>query len=101
MELNEFIKQTIIQVTDGIMEGHKYIDDNKYGSGVNDGNNEINFDIAVTSNEESTTGVDGKLSVANILSFGGKDEISNAAVNSNRVQFKIYVHLNPRKNNFK
>lgn len=28
MELNEFVKQTIIQITDGIRAGHEYITEN-------------------------------------------------------------------------
>jgi len=94
MELKEFVRQTIIQITDGIREGHKYIQDNKFGEGVNDDRyKEVNFDVAVTSNEESTTGVSGKLSVASVLSIGGQDEISNAATNTSRIQFKIFVHV--------
>jgi hypothetical protein len=33
MELKEFIKQTIIQITDGMLEGHKYVKENNFGSG--------------------------------------------------------------------
>jgi hypothetical protein len=94
MELKEFVKQTIIQITDGIREGHKYIEENNFGQGVNDDKyKEVNFDVAVISNEEATTGVAGKLSVASVLSFGGKDESTQAATNSSRIQFKIYVHV--------
>lgn len=46
MELKEFIKQTIIQITDGLREGHKYIQDNKYGDGVSDDKEkEICFEV--------------------------------------------------------
>lgn len=94
MELKEFVKQTIIQITDGIREGHQYIEENNFGEGVNDGKyKEVNFDVAVTSNEEATTGIGGKLSVASVLSMGGKDETTSAATNSSRIQFKIYLHV--------
>ena len=53
MELKEFIKQTIIQITDGLREGHKYIQDNQFGEGVNDTKfKEVNFDVAIATNEE-------------------------------------------------
>jgi hypothetical protein len=94
MELKEFVKQTIIQITDGIREGHNYIAENNYGDGVNDEKyKEVNFDVAVTSNEESTTGVGGSLSVASVLSLSGKDETTNAATNTSRIQFRIFLHV--------
>ncbi len=94
MELKEFIKQTIIQITDGIREGQQYIDENNFGDGVNDKKyKEVNFDVAVSSNEEETTGVGGKLSVASVFSLGGKDEATSTATNTSRIQFKIYLHV--------
>lgn len=98
MELKEFIKQTIIQLTDGLREGHKYIQDNQFGKGVNEEKyKEINFDIAVTSNEEATTGIGGKISVANVFSVGGKDESSTKASNVSRIQFKTYLHVSTKQ----
>ena len=94
MELKEFIKQTIIQITEGIREGNKYIKDNKFGEGVNDDNYEtIDFDIAVTSNEEETTGIGGKIFVANLFSAGAKDETTTKASNASRIKFKIFLNV--------
>jgi hypothetical protein len=99
MELKEFIKQTIIQITDGMLEGDKYVKENNFGSGVDDSRGkEINFDVAVTSNEEEKTGVAGKISVANILSFGGNGENVNKASNVSRIQFKLILHVKAKKN---
>ena len=98
MELKEFIKQTIIQITDGMLEGDKYVKENNFGSGVSDSHGkEINFDIAVTSNEEEKTGVAGKISVANIMSFGGNGENVTKASNVSRIQFKLILHVKTRK----
>ena len=99
MELKEFIKQTIIQITDGLVEGHKYVDENNFGYGISDSSGkEINFDIAVTSNEEETTGIGGKISVANVFSVGAKGENTTKATNVSRIQFKTYLHLTmPKK----
>jgi hypothetical protein len=98
MELKEFVKQTIIQITDGLREGHKYIQDNNFGEGVSDDKGkEITFDIALTSNEEETTGVGGKISVANIFTAGAKDETTTKASNISRIQFKMYLHVKTKQ----
>ncbi len=98
MELKEFVKQTIIQITDGLREGHKYIQENDFGEGVNDDKyKEVNFDVAVSTNEEETTGIGGKLSVASVISFGGKDEASSKSTNNSRIQFKIYLHVKTKQ----
>ena len=94
MELKEFIKQTIIQITDGLVEGHKYVSENNFGEGISDtSGKEINFDVAVTSNEEETTGVGGKIAIANIFTAGAKGENTTKASNVSRIQFKTYLHL--------
>lgn len=99
MELKEFIKQTIIQITDGLVEGHKYVNQNNFGHGISDASSkEINFDVAVTSNEEEKTGVGGKISIANVFSAGAKEESTTKATNVSRIQFKTYLHLTmPKK----
>lgn len=99
MELKEFIKQTIIQITDGLVEGHKYVDENDFGSGISDSSGkEISFDVAVTSNDEETTGIGGKISIANVFNVGAKGESTTKATNVSRIQFKTYLHLTmPRK----
>ena len=50
MELKEFIKQTIIQITEGVIEGHKHIIEHG-GEGVYDEYHPMNFDVAVVSDE--------------------------------------------------
>lgn len=98
MELKEFVKQTIIQISDGIREGHQYVQENKYGEGVDDRYyKDINFDVAVTTNEEEKTGIGGKLSVANILSAGANTEEISKASNFSRIQFKISLHIKTKK----
>ena len=94
MELKEFITQTNIQITDGLREGHKYVQDNNLGKGVSDSMpKEINFDIAVSSSEEEKTGIGGKISVASILSLGANNEATFKASNVSRIQFKIFVNV--------
>ena len=94
MELKEFVKQTIIQITDGLREGHKYVQENNFGKGVSDNNpKEINFDIAVSSNEEEKTGIGGKITVASMFSLGANDEAITKASNVSRIQFKIFLNV--------
>lgn len=94
MELSEFIKQTIIQITDGLVEGHKYVNENKFGSGISDSSGkEISFDVAVTSIEGERTESGGKISIANVFSAGANGENTISSTNVSRIQFKTYLHL--------
>jgi len=94
MELKEFIAQTIIQITDGLRDGHDYVSQNGYGDGINDGfSKEVSFDIAVSSNEEESSGVKGRISVANILSTGAQETSKSISSNVSRIQFKISLHV--------
>ena len=52
----------------------------------------VKFDVAVTTSEEDKTGVGGKLSVANLISIGGKEENTNQNTNFSRVQFYVEVY---------
>lgn len=80
MKLKEFIKQSIIQITEGVRDGHKYIVSNDYGSGVRNVTcKEVKFDIAVTTNEEEKTGISGKLNVVSFFNAGiDKEGISKS-----------------------
>lgn len=94
MELNEFISQTIKQITDGLIEGSQYIKEKSSGSeGVRDDYTRVNFDVAVTTNEGEKDKIGGKVSVAQIFSAGGSTESSNTTSNSSRIQFDILIHV--------
>ena len=99
MELKEFIKQTIIQITDGVKDGHEYIVSKGYGEGVSDSiYTEVNFDIAVTTNEEEKTGMAGKLNVVSFFNVGLNKEDVSKSINYNRIQFKLNVGIKTRGN---
>lgn len=94
MELKDFIEQTITQIAQGIKAGDDFIQKNSLGYGVDDEKGkEIQFDIAVTTNEEEKTGLGGKVSVAHIFSAGASNESASKSSNVSRIQFKIFVHL--------
>ena len=99
MELKEFIKQTIIQITDGVKDGHDYIVSNDLGSGISDTiYKEVSFDIAVTTNEEEKTGIGGKLNVVNFFNAGISKEDISKSTNYNRIQFKLSLDIKTQGN---
>jgi hypothetical protein len=90
MDLKEFVKETLTQIADGLKESNEYIKENQNGFIHKDYMN-VKFDVAVTTSEEDKTGLGGKLSVANLISFGGKEENTNQNTNFSRVQFNVNV----------
>ncbi len=99
MELKEFIEQTIIDITDGIRSGHEYLEKNKYGKVVEQlYSYKINFDVAVSTSEEKTSGIKGKILVVNIISAGGKKTTTTQASNLSRIQFKVVLDINTNTN---
>ena len=71
MDLKEFVKETLVQIADGLNEGNEYIKE-KHDGYIFKNMMNVKFDVAVTTSEEDKTGVGGKLSVANLISIGGK-----------------------------
>lgn len=97
MELKEFIKETIVQISEGIRDGQKYIDDHNYGQGIMDNKGkEISFDVAVTSEAEDKIGGGVKISVASILNVGGDGSNTLKSSNLSRIQFKLYLKINAK-----
>ncbi len=98
MELKEFIKQTIIDITNGIQEGHSFIQTENFGKGINTVNPiKVNFDVAVSTNQEKTSGIGGKISVVDIFSANGKNEQSLLSSNISRINFHIFVDIDTPK----
>ena len=91
MDLKEFVKETLTQIADGLNEGNEYIKEKHDGFIHRDYMN-VKFDVAVTTIEEDKTGVGGKLSVANLITIGGKEENTNQNTNFSRVQFNVNVY---------
>ena len=92
MELKEFIKQTIIQISEGVIEGHKHIIEHG-GEGVYDEYHPVNFDVAVVSDEQAKTDIGGKISVASIFSTGAGSEKIQKNTNHSHIQFQIQIHV--------
>ncbi|UKN01193.1 hypothetical protein K6119_15795 [Paracrocinitomix mangrovi] len=93
MELKEFISETIKQIADGLVEGNKYVQDNHGGDGIENGYKRVKFDIAITSNEESSNEASGKITVAQIFGAGASSSSSDKKQNYNRIEFDTQVHI--------
>jgi hypothetical protein len=92
MELKEFISETLIQIADGIQEGHKYICDKNKGGGVNDTRLiTIRFDVAVTILDEEKSGISGKIGIVNLISAGGDNGNTSSNTKYSRIEFSLPV----------
>lgn len=98
MELKEFISKSIKDVVDAMIESQDYIQKQGYGEGLDDGYKRLNFDIAVTSQDESKTGGSGKISVASVFSVKGEKENNQATTNYSRIQFSTLVAIDTKRN---
>ncbi len=94
MELKEFIEQTINSVIEGVSAAQ-----NNHGGYVNNEESvgshprqsrNINFDIAVTVEEQKQSGVGGKISVWKSSVSGAVDESSNNQTVS-KIKFDVPV----------
>lgn len=94
MELKDFISETIKQITDGILEGSSYVKErSKSSEGVSDGYTKIDFDIAITTNEENKDDFGGKVSVVQVFSAGGSTSKLASTLSQNRIKFQVLAHI--------
>jgi hypothetical protein len=94
MELKDFISGTIKEITDGILEGDKYVKDkSKNSEGVRSQYTKINFDVGVTTNEEEKGSIGGKVSVIQIFNVGASTENASKVSNFNRIQFELLINV--------
>ena len=94
MELKDFISETIKQITDGILEGNTYIKEKSNSlEGIRNKYTQIDFDIAVTSNEENKGDLGGKISVVHVFSAGASTSKSASTSSQNRIQFNVHAAI--------
>ncbi len=100
MQLDEFVKVTIMQVVKGVKDAQE--EAAEYGAVVNPRELEgkgmrketnIAFDVALTLTGTNAEEVGGKLTVASILNLGGKVTGSDTRQETSRVQFDVAVAL--------
>ncbi|HEY1039693.1 MAG TPA: hypothetical protein VGF30_09830 [Bacteroidia bacterium] len=96
MDLKDFVSQTLKQINDGLQEGHQHVKTSG-GEGVHNGYFNVAFDVALTTNNEESSDVGGKITVASIFQAGGKKEKTTESTNYSRIQFSVSVHVKTGK----
>lgn len=111
MELDEFVKETLLQITKGVADSQLEI--SKIGGIVNpairlakqssdshvgtlyEGQNVyiVDFDIAISVSEGTGSKADGKLTVASLFSVGGGTSSSETNSTLSKVSFKVPLAL--------
>lgn len=94
MELKDFISETIKQITDGILEGSSYVREKSNSSeGIKNQYTKIDFDIAITTNEEDKRDLGGKVSVVQVFNAGASASKSASTSSQNRIKFEVFAHI--------
>lgn len=94
MELGQFISETIKQITDGILEGNRYVKEKSGSSeGVRSKYTNVKFDIAISANDEKGDEAGAKIAVAQVFNIGGKINKNLKTTHENRVQFEVMVNV--------
>jgi hypothetical protein len=97
MELKDFISETIKQITDGILEGSSYVKEKSHSTeGIKNQYTRIDFDIAITTNQENKDDLGGKVSVIQVFSAGASTSKSASTSSENRIKFEVLAHVNTK-----
>lgn len=92
MQLQEFVSTTINEIAAGLQESHKHLETS--GSKVDDAHSiSIDFDIAVLSEDQTTSNTGAGLTVASVFTAGHKMENDNKTQITNRVKFSVRVNI--------
>ncbi|HDX8401316.1 TPA: hypothetical protein RQN00_001405 [Aeromonas dhakensis] len=100
MQLDEFVKTTLMQVVKGVKEAQEAAAE--FGAVVNPRPEEgwgkrretnVSFDVALTVSDTSAGEIGGKLTVASLLNFGGKITETDLKQETSRIQFEVMMAL--------
>ena len=100
MQLDEFVKTTLMQVAKGVKDAQQEAEE--MGAVVNPRPEEgwgkrretsVSFDVALTVSDTSAGEVGGRLTVASMLSFGGKTTETDLRQETSRIQFEVTLAL--------
>jgi len=108
MELKDFVKETLSQISEGIQESLApvrnaggYVNpatrintkstDSSHFASMDAGRNVflVDFDVAVTVTEETGTNAKAKLSVASLVDLSAGGNSGNVSSSTNRISFKV------------
>lgn len=112
MDLKDFVKETLVQISTGVQEsieavresggftnpaasGNVKSDSSSHFGSMGEGQNVflVDFDVAVTVDENSEVSGGGRLKVAGVFAVGGEAGNSSKSSSTNRVSFKIPLAL--------
>jgi hypothetical protein len=111
MDLKEFVKETLVQITAGVRDAQAEVrtlggivnpatlsrseGGGSYFSSVDDMHHVflVDFDVAVTVSENTGTNAQAKLNVATLLSLGAGGQSANSSAATNRLTFKVPLAL--------
>jgi hypothetical protein len=112
MDLKDFVKETLVQISTGVQESIEEVREsggftNPAALGGTKGENKshvgsmgegqnvfwVDFDVAVTVDENSEVSGGGKLKVAGVFSVGGEAGSGTKSSSTNRVSFRIPLAL--------
>lgn len=100
MELKEFVKESLVQIDQGILEADKEIDRGIFYSGTSD-NRSFEFDIAVMTKLEKGRNAKGEIKVVGIGDFGGKFINTTTNTSVSRIKFGVHFANDGNPNNKK
>ncbi len=92
MELQEFIKNTLTSIVNGLNEANQSFT-GKANFKLDTEKGEVHFDIAITVSEEDKKSGGAGIKVY-ALKLGGEKEISNIQESVSRIQFKVIPSQN-------
>lgn len=112
MELKDFVKETLVQITQGVHESIVQVresggytnpavrtntksSDSSHFANLGFGRNVflVDFDVAVSVEEGTGTNAGAKLNVASLLTLGAGGESANKSTATNRISFKVPIAL--------
>lgn len=93
MELKDFIQKTLQDITDGIQAGNEHMKE-KHSYVSSRFQFDVDFEIHVTSEDNTSSGGGGKVNVANVISMGLDKGSYEKNITLNKISFKlpVFVH---------
>ena len=101
MELREFVSKTLIDIAEGVRDSQEYFHDNMRDKGFPMSHKvlydqrgrrkdfEINFQVAVTSEDSKDIGVKSKINVVDFIKFEANRDKYAVNQNVSKISFKV------------
>ena len=91
IELNEFIKNILLNIKNGIEDANNEIGGEIFRLQPEDGSDLIDFDVAVTVESNNLDSSGANIGIVSVLgiNIGGKRENANSSITTSRIKFKV------------